>query len=108
MKHTLALVCGLLLASAPVAAQEAGEETPLFPSEIELVDVDVVVTDDDGAPIRGLTADDFTILEDGVPQSVTSFEAIGTAGGMPPMWAAWTPNFLFLAAGAVLLLRVRT
>ena len=36
------------------------------------------------------------------------FGAIGASGGLPPFWAAWTPNFLFLAAGVVLLIRVRT
>ena len=36
------------------------------------------------------------------------FGAIGIAGGLPPLWAAWTPNVMFLLAGAVLLTRVRT
>ena len=36
------------------------------------------------------------------------FGAIGASGGLTPFWAAWTPNFLFLAAAIVLLFRVRT
>ncbi len=36
------------------------------------------------------------------------FGAIGIAGGLPPLWAAWTPNVMFLLVGAVLLMRVRT
>ena len=36
------------------------------------------------------------------------FGAIGIAGGLPPVWAAWTPNILFFVAGAVLLIRART
>ena len=36
------------------------------------------------------------------------FGAIGIAGGLPPLWAAWTPNILFFAVGAVLLMRART
>lgn len=36
------------------------------------------------------------------------FGAIGASGGMSPLWAAWTPNLIFLAAGLVLQLRVRT
>lgn len=36
------------------------------------------------------------------------FGAIGIAGGLPPVWAAWTPNLIFLAVGLVLLARVRT
>jgi len=34
--------------------------------------------------------------------------ALGQAGTMPPLWAAWIPNVLFLGAAAVLLRRVRT
>lgn len=36
------------------------------------------------------------------------FQAIGASGAMPPFWAAWAPNFFFLAVGVVLLFRVRT
>ena len=36
------------------------------------------------------------------------FGAIGIAGGLPPFWAAWTPNFIFLSVGVALLVRVRT
>lgn len=36
------------------------------------------------------------------------FEAIGASGGLSPFWAAWSPNFFFLAVGVVLLWRVRT
>ena len=36
------------------------------------------------------------------------FGAIGASGGMEPFWAAWLPNFIFLAVGVLLLARVRT
>lgn len=36
------------------------------------------------------------------------FGAIGASGGLGPFWAAWIPNFIFLAVGIVLLARVRT
>lgn len=36
------------------------------------------------------------------------FGAIGIAGGLPPVWAAWTPNILFFVVGVVLLIRART
>jgi lipopolysaccharide export system permease protein len=35
-------------------------------------------------------------------------KAIGGSGAVDPVWAAWAPNVLFLAAGLVLLARVRT
>jgi VWFA-related protein len=43
---------------------------------VEQVVVDVVVTDKKGTPIRGLKRKDMTVLEDGTPQALTSFEAI--------------------------------
>src|SRR5262245_39916627 len=51
-------------------------ESPAFPSEVEVVKVDVVVTDKKGVPIPGLSRDAFTVVEDGVAQTITSFEAI--------------------------------
>jgi VWFA-related protein len=40
--------------------------------------VDVVVTDRDGKPVRGLKEDDFTIQEDGKSQQIRSFEVEGS------------------------------
>jgi VWFA-related protein len=64
-------------AAAPAQAPPAAaEETPTFPTQLEQVIVDVVVTDKKGVPIRNLTAADMTVTEDGVKQDVVSFEAI--------------------------------
>jgi VWFA-related protein len=54
-----------------------------FPSEVELVNVDVIVLDKRGNPVEGLTLADFQLKEDGRPQSVTSFEAIALAESEP-------------------------
>jgi hypothetical protein len=68
----------LLAAGVALAAQEAqapkaqdppaAEETPTFPAQVEQVIVDTVVTDKKGGVIKGLTREDFTVLEDGVPR----------------------------------------
>ena len=63
------------LLHAPTAR---GQETPerlTFPSEASAITVDVVVLDDDGQPVRGLTRDEFTVREDGRVQSIVGFEA---------------------------------
>ena len=60
--------------TAPAAAQEAAP--PTFPAQVEQVIVDVVVTDKKGNAIRGLKQDDLTVIEDGAPQAVVSFEAV--------------------------------
>ncbi|HYN05172.1 MAG TPA: VWA domain-containing protein [Vicinamibacteria bacterium] len=60
--------------TAPGASQEAAP--PTFPAQVEQVIVDVVVTDKKGNAIRGLKQGDITVIEDGAPQSVVSFEAV--------------------------------
>jgi VWFA-related protein len=62
-------------AAAPQAAPAAAQQ-PTFPAQVELVVVDAAVTDRQGRPIRGLTAADFTLFEDGQPQEIGSFEAV--------------------------------
>ena len=67
-----ALVACLIVAVAvPVVyAQQLTEKI-----DVNLVNVDVTVTSK-GQPARGLTRDDFEVLEDGVPQTITNFYAI--------------------------------
>jgi VWFA-related protein len=78
----LSIAALLMAAPAPKAkqTQSAGSQTPVFRSGTNLVLVDVVVRDRNGAVVRGLTADDFQLLEDGQPQQIQSFafEEIGT------------------------------
>jgi VWFA-related protein len=77
-------------AAPGTAAQAPAPGTPSFPTQLEQVIVDAVVTDKKGVPIRGLTAADLTVTEDGVKQDVVSFEAIelpeqpATAAPPPP------------------------
>ncbi len=68
-------VFAALLLTAPAAS---GQEpsSARFQSQVELVTVDAAVVDRRGQPVRGLTKDDFVVTENGVPQPVTSFEAV--------------------------------
>jgi VWFA-related protein len=68
------LIAGCVaLAAASGMAQNLAEKI-----DVSLVNVDVTVTLH-GAPARGLTADDFEVFEDGVPQTITHFYAIENA-----------------------------
>ena len=49
----------------------------MFRSGVNLVLVDVVVRDRNGAVVKGLTADDFELLEDGVRQQIVTFAVRG-------------------------------
>jgi VWFA-related protein len=43
---------------------------------VRAIQIDAVVTDENGNPVRGLTIDDFEITERGRPQPITTFEAV--------------------------------
>lgn len=54
-----------------------------FRAGVRAIQVDAVVTDEDGSPVRGLTAEDFEIVEKGQPQPITTFEAVDLPIEMP-------------------------
>jgi VWFA-related protein len=72
---------------APAAAQ-APQKPQTFKAGTELVLVDFVVTDKADRPVRGLSAKDFVVREDGRERAIVSFEAFG---GDVPAVAAPTP-----------------
>ncbi len=77
MRRPVTPLIVLLLAALPLAAQ-----TPVIEKiDVNVVNVDVTVTDRAGNPVRGLTRDDFQIFEDGKPQKVTNFYAVSAAEG---------------------------
>src|SRR6186713_786356 len=67
-----AAAAAALSAQAPPARQDI----PTFREGVQLVEVDVIVTDRKGNPVRDLTKDDFEILEDGRTQSVRTFSLV--------------------------------
>src|SRR5687768_9562104 len=60
-------------------------DTPRFESSagITIVSVDVVVRDSSGNIVRGLTAKDFVVSEDGKPQRIETFSFQEIAEGAP-------------------------
>jgi VWFA-related protein len=68
----------LLSAAAPQTGQNAqpggANGLATFTAGTQLVIETVAVTDKKGAPIEGLTAQDFAVTEDGVPQTIRVFE----------------------------------
>lgn len=44
--------------------------------EVRIINFDVVVTDAEGNPVRGLTRDDFELYEDGKRQEITNFSEV--------------------------------
>ena len=59
-----------------LAAQQAPPPKPGFKSSVTVVEVDIVVTDKSGRPVRGLRREDFEIAEDGSPVEIATFSAV--------------------------------
>jgi VWFA-related protein len=87
--RTLSAAAQSVDAEAPVAQQTTSAGT--FRVKVDLVQIDVRVTDRSGKPLIGLKPEQFTLLEDGKPQALKSFdfydiEKIERAGpGAPPI-----------------------
>src|SRR5262245_55137844 len=60
--------------SATPLPQPQPKSTPAFRVNVRLVNVFATVTDAHGAPIADLSKDDFRVLEDGVPQTISVFD----------------------------------
>ncbi len=111
---SLASFAPLLIRSNPTAAQTGATASSAgqagFPLgdklsaqgviriTVNLVQVDAVVTDSKGHPVTNLRPEDFEILEDGRPQTITNFSYIVTArptgGGAHPAAPPAAPGMI--------------
>ena len=57
-------------------ARQQPQPPPTFRAETNIIEVDTVVTDAMGNAVRGLTKEDFTILDDGRPQPVSNMSFV--------------------------------
>jgi VWFA-related protein len=57
----------------PVGAPEEVDEGDVVRVDTQLVSVPAVVTDSSGRPLSGLRAENFRLIEDGEPQTITNF-----------------------------------
>jgi VWFA-related protein len=84
------LVLTALLAAGTLqfTAQEPATPQARFRSNADIVQLDVSVLDDKRRPVRGLTAADFAITEDGKPRSIEAFSEV-TLPGRIDVAAPW-------------------
>lgn len=71
--------CGKLgaqAASSSTASTPDNAQGPVLELNVRRVPVDVVVLDRQGNPVRGLTAQDFVVKEDGAEQRIASFDVM--------------------------------
>lgn len=80
---SLAIVAGLFGQSSPPlppVQPPAQQQPPTIRSGADLVRVDATVIDNRGRPVPTLSADDFEVREDGVPQDIRSFKFVAVTG----------------------------
>ena len=93
---------GLSILVVVLAVVTLGAEQPTFRAGVTLVSTDVIPRDQDGRFVTDLTRENFTVLEDGQPQTITSFTVV--RGGrtfnllLPPPAPSATPEGLVLPA----------
>jgi VWFA-related protein len=75
MKLSVAALLAVLLLPLAAGYTVQGQQ-PIFRAQVELVEIDAIVTDASGNPVEGLTAGDFEIVENGKPQTVAAFSAV--------------------------------
>jgi VWFA-related protein len=83
MNRSLALAIAVPLFAGPGLAGENPPQGVQETSEVTLVEVPVRVTGRDGTPIRGLTAADFQLFDNGKKQEILGFDAIDLAEKAP-------------------------
>ncbi|HXT68301.1 MAG TPA: VWA domain-containing protein [Vicinamibacterales bacterium] len=81
-------VAAIAAFAVALSAQQAGQNPPVFRSSVDVIQVDVSALDSAGHPVKGLTAADFTLLENNKPQEIVAFAEI-SAPDQPPLSAAW-------------------
>ena len=87
LAFTILWLCGLICGGAaqePRPTPGSPPDETLVRIETELVQIDVLVEDKEGRPVRGLKREDFLLLEDGKPQPLAHF-AVGTSE-RPARW----------------------
>ena len=98
MRIRFLALCLLALLSAPTFGQTPPATSPptkeqqppiTFKVEVNYVEIDAVVTDSNGRFVRGLTRDDFEVLEQSKPQAITVFSLVDIPAERPdaPLFA---------------------
>jgi len=72
-----------------VVALAAAQDRPTFRIKVDLVVLSFTITDNKGHYVNGLKPSDFRILEDGIPQKLTTF----SEGNKPPVEATADGTF---------------
>jgi VWFA-related protein len=76
MSLAVILAAALLVSDPAIAQNPTPSQPPTFRTTVTLVTTDVIPRDGNGRFISDLTKDNFTVLEDGQPQTIVSFALV--------------------------------
>src|SRR5688572_9972499 len=89
MRLSRTSLAGLFMMLPLVGLAGQRESRPQFRTGVELVQIDVTVLDNKRQSVTGLTASDFTVLDDGVETAIRAFTPVELArqSAASPVWA---------------------
>ena len=70
--------------TAPRSRAQGPDQETIIRIDVDLVQVDAVVTDSNDEPVMDLRAEEFLVLQDGQPQEITHFSFVRTRNTPPP------------------------
>jgi VWFA-related protein len=82
------LALGVLLTAALTASRQDAATSQTFRGGVDLIRLDVSVLDRHRNPVSGLTAADFSVIEDGQPRPIATFAAVELPPPVQPT-ASW-------------------
>src|SRR3954471_23987991 len=88
MRLSATLFCALAGCAIALSAQSPTPQTPPFRAGVDVVKLDVSVIDKARRPVKGLSASDFTVLENGHPQPIVAFNEVDIPDAVTPS-APW-------------------
>jgi len=84
MLRSVLVASAAIVAAIPQTPNPApGQQLPTFRTGVDIVELDVSVLDSRRRPVKGLTGDDFTILEGDKPQPIVAFSSIDVPTPVP-------------------------
>jgi hypothetical protein len=88
MRWTVAVFAAGFVCLVQAQDRPPGQQPPVFRAGVDVVQVEVSVLDDDRRPVRGLTKQDFQVLENRKPQEIVDAqEILLDTEPPPPAWA---------------------
>jgi VWFA-related protein len=82
VRTAILMILTLALITTPAWMAQVPQPQTVIRINVNLVQVDAIVTDSKGKPVTDLKIDDFELLQDGKPQTITAFDFVNVREGL--------------------------